>query len=333
MARPLRVEFAGAWYHVYNEAPRNFVIASDDIQKQYFVDLIADATRMFSLETHAWCLLENEYHLLVKTKQANLGRAMRHIGGVYTQFMNREYDHEGALFKGRYRAILIEPNEYSAPVSRYIHQRPVETQLVKCPEDYHWSSAKHYLNDTNNSDANEWLTTRTVLDSVARRAGQPLASHSQSQDLYRDYLNAEPEPELTKFYKAKRKKSVLASSDYLNTIGGDRPQRYEARPNESAAANTSADLDKILQAVADAFDVDRDSLDQSGRKGSPNIPRLAGLYIARNRAGRSYQEIAGQFSITNTASVGGLVSQAAKSVKADPELEAAVEALCKKLEL
>lgn len=318
MGRPLRVEFGGACYHVYNQAPTGQKIVHNDEQRQHFVDLIAETTRMFGLKTHAWCLLDDEYHLLVTTKEANLGRAMRHLGGVFTQLMNREYQHDGALFRGRYRAILIEPDAYLAPVSRYIHQRPLDYGLAKRAESYRWSSAKAYVKDS----ADEWLITSEVLDNLPAKTS------------YKQYVAQDLEPELIKFYASKRKKPVLASKDFLNTIGGDRPQRYAPREDSAdAELGQRPDLSNILAAVADAFAVDRDALGMSGRKGSPNLPRLAGLYIARNRAGHSYKDIAGQFSITNSASVGGLVSQATKSIEADAELEEAVEALCKKLDL
>lgn len=320
MGRPLRIEFSGACYHVFNQAPTGQSIVSTDAQRQHFVELIAETSRMFGLTTHAWSLLDNEYHLLVTTQEANLGRAMRHLGGVFTQLMNREYSHDGALFKGRYRAILLEPTEYLAPVSRYIHNRAVELGQAKKPETYAWSSAKAYLK----GDAMDWLDTADVLSHLTVQPGQ------NRQAAYKAYLAEPAEPELIKFYASKRKKPVLASKNFLNTIGGARPQRYSPREDSD---NRRPDLSNILAAVASAFEVDRDILDMSGRKGSPNIPRLAGLYIARNRAGHSYKDIAGQFAITNSASVGGLVSQATKSVESDPELEAAVNELCAKLNL
>lgn len=327
MGRPLRVEFSGACYHVFNRAPVGQNIVNNDAQREQFVELIAETTRMFGLTTHAWCLLDDEYHLLVTTQEANLGRAMRHLGGVFTQLMNREYGHEGALFKGRYRAILLEPKAYLAPVSRYIHQRPVEQGLIKKSESFRWSSAKEYVKE----HRNHWLHTQAVLENFeAQHAEYGNKLNSSSSPSYRSYLAQPLEPELVKFYASKRKKPVLASKDYLNTIGGERPQRYAHREDSDGQR---PDLSSILSAVANAFDVERDMLGKSGRKGSPNLPRLAGLYIARNRAGHSYKAIAGQFAITNSASVGGLVSQATKSIESDPELEAAVQALCDNLNL
>lgn len=289
-----------------------------DLQRQHFVELIADTTRMFSLETHAWCLLDNEYHLLIQTKNANLGRAMRHIGGVFTQLLNREFGHDGSLFKGRYRATLIEPTEYLTPVSSYIHNRPAQLGVAKKPDAYRWSSAKAYTS----GEIPNWLTTERIL------ADMP--DQDNPYKAYKKFLDQPLSANLDRFFRAKRKKPILANAEYIEKLGLDDLPKVTSSHRQDQSAR---DLGEILDAVADAFDVDMDDLKESGRKGSPNIPRLAGLYIARNRAGRSYQEIAGQFEIANTASVGGLVSQATKSVKADPELEEAVEKLCSKLKL
>jgi len=103
MVRPLRIEFEGAWYHVMNRgAARRDVFVSDS-QRERFLELLADLVERFGIETHAYCLMGNHYHLLLHTPFGNLGRGMRHLNGVYTQFFNRDQGRDGALFRGRYK--------------------------------------------------------------------------------------------------------------------------------------------------------------------------------------------------------------------------------------
>ena len=95
---------------------------------------------MFKVETHAYCLMDNHYHLLLRTPQGNLSRAMRHLNGVYTQRYNRIQKTDGPLYRGRYKAILIDVDAYLLNVSRYIHRNPIEACIVRRAERYPWSS-------------------------------------------------------------------------------------------------------------------------------------------------------------------------------------------------
>ena len=122
MVRPLRVEYEGAYYHVMSRGSgRQNVFYS----KQYYVRFLScleQAHRRFALECHAYCLMGNHYHLLVRTPRRNLSRAMRHINGVYTQYHNSLKKTDGPLFRGRYKSINIEASSYLLEVSRYIHR-------------------------------------------------------------------------------------------------------------------------------------------------------------------------------------------------------------------
>ena len=117
-------------------------IFPDTLYYQGFLQCLDEAHRRFGIEVHAYCLLGNHYHLLLKTPRGNLGRAMRHFDGVYTQRHNRWKRTEGSLFRGRYKAIVIDASRYLLQVSRYIHRNPVELKkpLVRDLSSYHWSS-------------------------------------------------------------------------------------------------------------------------------------------------------------------------------------------------
>ena len=130
MARPLRIEYSGAWYHVMNRGAGHREIYSDDVSRRRFLMLLDDINERYDVEIHAWCLMSNHYHLLVCTPKPNLGRAMRHVDGVYAQWWNRHRGTDGPLFRGRYKAILVDSNSYLLQLSRYIHRNPLEANLV-----------------------------------------------------------------------------------------------------------------------------------------------------------------------------------------------------------
>ena len=160
MSRPLRIEFEGAWYHVMNRGAARCWVFNTDEQREYFLSLLADVHSRFGAEVHAYCLMGNHYHLLLRTPRGNLQRIMRHINGVYTQFFNRSEGRDGPLFRGRYKAVLVDAGAYWVELSRYIHRNSVEAGLVDALEDYPWSSYPAYVGLVGTPD---WLMTSEVL--------------------------------------------------------------------------------------------------------------------------------------------------------------------------
>src|SRR5438132_2071692 len=105
MARPLRIEYEGAWYHVMNRGISHQAIYKTIDHRRMFLDLLAEISSKFFVEIHAYCLMENHYHLLLRTPFSNLGKAMRHLDGVYTRRYNISEGRDGPIFRGRYHAI------------------------------------------------------------------------------------------------------------------------------------------------------------------------------------------------------------------------------------
>ncbi len=145
MARPLRIQYFDALYHVMNRGVGRNCIYQNDDQRLLFLSLLEEITLRYHVEIHAYCLMGNHYHLLIKTPFANLDRAMRHLNGVYTQRYNQLMKKDGSLFRGRYKACLIEADNYLIQVSRYIHLNPVKAKICKKPQDYCWSSYRFFL--------------------------------------------------------------------------------------------------------------------------------------------------------------------------------------------
>lgn len=159
MSRPLRIEFAGAIYHVTSRGDRREPIVEDDTDRRAFLDTVGAALDRFDACALAYCLMDNHYHLVLHTRHANLSRLMRHINGVYTQTYNRRHRKVGHLFQGRFKAILVDRDAYLLDVCRYVDLNPVRAQMVGHPADWPWSSYRaHAGTDT----APPWLDTPAV---------------------------------------------------------------------------------------------------------------------------------------------------------------------------
>lgn len=161
MARPLRIEYPGALYHVVSRGNGHQPIFTDKIDYQGFLSWIKEALELHNLNVFAFCLMGNHYHLLVETPDANLAQAMRDINGNYTQWFNARHKTVGHLFQGRYKSFVIEKEIYLLEVARYIVLNPVRAGLVKHPRQYRWSS---YRPTAETNQTWSWLNTNWLID-------------------------------------------------------------------------------------------------------------------------------------------------------------------------
>lgn len=145
MARPLRIQYHGAWYHVMNRGANHRQIFKTHYCYKRFFKLLSETCKMWQLEVHAHCLMPNHYHLVLRTPLANLSRCMQHIDGVYTQMFNHRWKRDGQLFRGRYKSIIVEEGDYLRELIRYVHMNPVEAKLCNDPSEYKFSSHPIYM--------------------------------------------------------------------------------------------------------------------------------------------------------------------------------------------
>lgn len=140
MARPLRIEFEGALYHVTSRGDRRQGIFLDDTDRVAFLRILGDVVGRFGWLCHAYCLMSNHYHLLIETPDANLSRGMRHLNGAYTQRFNRTHARVGHVTQGRFKSILVEKDSYLLELARYVVLNPVRAKMVRSARDWKWSS-------------------------------------------------------------------------------------------------------------------------------------------------------------------------------------------------
>ena len=161
MARPVRLEYPGALWHVTvrgNERRHVFRAESDRL---FFLDLLGRTVGLFRWRLHAYVLMGNHYHLLVETPEPTLSRGMRELNGVYTQAFNRRHRRSGHLFQGRFKSILVEKQPHLLELARYVVLNPVRARLVRSAGAWRWSS---YRATAGLAPAPRWLEVEGTLD-------------------------------------------------------------------------------------------------------------------------------------------------------------------------
>ncbi len=144
MARPLRVEYPHAFYHVLSRGNESKAICRTEQDYELFLNTLKDCVDFYGVKIHAYCLMSNHFHLLVETPEPCLSKFMKRLLGVYTLRFNRRHHRHGHLFQGRYKAILVDEDTYFLPLSRYIHLNPVKAGIVQDPKTYLWSSFRYF---------------------------------------------------------------------------------------------------------------------------------------------------------------------------------------------
>lgn len=169
MARPLRIEFPGALYHVTARGNDRGLIFLDNADRLSFLATVGKTMARWRWRGYAYCLMGNHYHLVVETADANLSRGMRHLNGVYSQGFNRRHGRSGHVFQGRYTSILVDGDAYLLELARYAALNPVRAGMARRAEDWPWSS---YRAMTGQAAAPAWLHADSVLRRLGHRPAQ-----------------------------------------------------------------------------------------------------------------------------------------------------------------
>ncbi len=153
MARPLRIEYQGAWYHFTSRGNERNRIFKDDTDRERFLCILKDSLEKYMVQLHAYVLMENHFHLILHTPSGNLNRFAQRFNTAYTVYYNRRHKRSGHLYQGRYKAIIVDKDSYLLTLSRYIHLNPVKIKKIrKLPvsgqmeylRNYRWSSNLGY---------------------------------------------------------------------------------------------------------------------------------------------------------------------------------------------
>lgn len=176
MARPLRIEYDGAVYHVTSRGNERKAVFKDDRDHELFLTTLAQVNQRFHWICHAYCLMDNHYHLVIETPDANLSKGMRQLNGVYTQAFNRLHRRVGHLFQGRFKGILVQKESHFLEVCRYVVLNPVRAKLVAQARQWLWSS---YQATAGLSSAHRCLSADELLSQFGQR--RPVAQRKYQE--------------------------------------------------------------------------------------------------------------------------------------------------------
>jgi REP element-mobilizing transposase RayT len=287
MARPLRLEYPGAVYHVTARGNAKQAIYLDDEDRARFLGLLAREVGQQGWRCTAYCLMDNHYHLLFETPEPNLVAGMKRLNGAYAQAFNRRHGRVGHLLQGRYTAILVDRDSHLLELCRYVVLNPVRAGLVERPADWRWSSyqATARARTDRSRAAPAWLDVAWVLEQFGR-------TPTAARRAYRHFVA----------------EGVVAASPWQDLRGGiwlgpeGFRQRMQERLSKAAMANvpvaqrqpTRPRAEEVLEAVAAAYDLSRDDL---LRRRDPAAFRAA-VYLLRRAANLSIKEVAGLFGIS-----------------------------------
>ncbi|MDP3296251.1 MAG: transposase [Thermodesulfovibrionia bacterium] len=254
MARPLRIEYDGALYHVTSRGNERKLVFKDDTDRNIFLDTLHKVTQRYNWLCHAYCLMNNHYHLVIETSDGNLSKGMRQLNGVYTQTFNKRHKRVGHIFQGRYKAILIQKESHLLEVCRYVVLNPVRAKAVTDAKEWRWSS---YRATCGIDKLHPCLTTDWIL-------GQFTKQKRPAEKKYKEFVEAGiGEKEIWKSVKGQ---SILGSDEFVEKLikyvrGHEdnkeipRSQRYVNRPTlekifkEDVLSNRKVRNSRIKEAV------------------------------------------------------------------------------------
>ncbi|SRR6266567_204578 len=257
MARPLRLEFAGAVYHLSARGNRREPIFADDPDRARFLELVAHSLARFQIELHAYVLLPNHFHLLAQTRRANLSRWMHWLMVSYTVGFNRRHRKVGHLFQGRYKSLVVEEGEYLLELSRYLHLNPVRGVILgrgspgerrERLRKYRWSSYRGYAGLEKQPG---WVSEELVLGEFGT-SGKPAC-----RQRYRRFVEEGLVREIDDPVAAAQWQCILGSEGFLQEIM-DRMQRRRPERREVKAlrqGTRGADPRAIVALVASEYGV------------------------------------------------------------------------------
>lgn len=204
MARPIRIQYPGAFYHIMSRGSDRLNIFNDTLDYQDFLLVFFDTIKRYNWTCYAYCLMPNHYHLLIKTNEANLSLGMRQLNGVYTQNYNIRYKRIGHLFQGRFKSILVEEERYKYELIRYIALNPLRANTSQKIEDYKWNSVLEVLGLV---DKTGCINTKEILSDFDE-------DEEKAKELLLEFLNYKSEKDIEK----PRGGVILGSNKFMEKI-------------------------------------------------------------------------------------------------------------------
>lgn len=296
MARPARIEFEGAFYHVMNRGNRREDIFLDTRDREKFYEILGNIEKRYGIIVYVFVLMPNHYHILLETPHANLSRAIQRLNGDYALYFSRRHKRPGHLFQGRFKAMLIEKEAYLLELSRYIHLNPFRAGLTRNLKEYKWSSLPAYVRGKADFPFTlhwEWI--------VSRFGKKENIATGEYLEFVREGIRDGSNPGL----KATGE-WILGSDDWVKAVIKRRGNFSSKELSGAKPFRTKMSINELEAFVCKEFEVKKEELEMPGYN---NIARQAILCLAVNYGGMTLKEVGQKYGARSYFSVSKAVSR------------------------
>jgi putative transposase len=312
MARPLRILYPNAFYHVTCRGNDRRVIFRDDQDRTRFVERLRGALEIFSVRVHAYVLMSNHFHLIVETPKANLSEFMRQFNISYTGYYNRRHRRIGHLYQGRFKAIVVDSDRYLLELSRYVHLNPIrikaktqrpDTERIREISRYRWSSLPGYLDGRRNDS---WITYEAVLGYV-----------DGSRQKYRAFVQEGIRQGFATPWEDLLAQMVLGDRDFVEKLKGmkDAVIKGNVKDQPSYRIMQSVEAEALIKQAADYFRLGE--ADLTRKRGRHRQERALVMELLHRYSGLKQRVIAERFGGLDE----GLVSRDRRAIREKIETE------------
>lgn len=251
MARPIRIEFEGAVYHVTSRGNerRKIFYSKKDYEK--FKEYVGEAKEKYGFILHGYVLMPNHYHLLIETPEKNLSKIMHHINSSYTTYTNVKRKRSGHLFQGRFKAIVVDKDSYLLELSRYLHLNPVQAKIAERPEDYPYSSYKTYI-----LAQGEALVTRSTI------LGMFSTNEAEARKQYKTFIEASVGEDVESPMKKVYGGMILGGESFIKDVLGniEEGQLEKEAVSHRKALRAPYGTEEVLQAVCKHYGISQNEV-------------------------------------------------------------------------
>ena len=321
MARPLRIEYAGAFYHVMHRGNAGSDLFQNDRDREKLLEYFGKAVERYEIKVHTYCLMTNHYHLLIETPHPNLSQAIKWINVSYAAYFNRKRRRSGHLFQGRFKAVLIDADEYLKHLSRYIHLNPVRAGMVEHCKNHPWSS---YPAFGGYNKRPEWLETNWLLSLFGK-------NQDKAEKNYRGFVESVQNQKLENPSKDIVGGVILGGADFVNWVKQEilnresdvkeRPQLRSLRPRPTP--------EDLVSVVCNEFDCGRETIIRKGKK--RNLARDLAIYLSRELTGETGVALGRYFGGISGAGIVVRHNHIANKIETDRKLKKQVNRIRSKI--
>ncbi len=317
MARALRLSFKDTFYHITAKGIRNENIFYADSDKKVFLNKMNETFDKYSFVCYAYSLMDNHYHLFLKTPFANISQGMHYLNTSYANRFKAKYKLVGPIFQGRYKSILVDADSYALLLSAYIHLNPLRAKIVKKLEDYPFSSFPYYIDKR--SPVIKRLDTSLILSRFSNET-------EQAQKMYGEFVikNRKMKSPLENIFRSIAlgdKRFIEKIKEKISSLSQDR----EIKETRLISVYSS---DEIIKTISDCFHIKEDIILKKQRG---NIYRQLAVYLIKRYTTLPLRKIGELFNIDYTT-VSMTAKRFEKKADNDKEILEMIKKITEKME-